>query len=123
MVTILSPFATVLAECSGAALPKATPTQRPIESATPESTPIRAPTPVSTPVRWMHLSSADGGLPRPSNATQQTASLVLDVDKDDTEGFVIGSRRDGPSLVWYRRNAGGGGMTLANFNRLRFMAR
>jgi hypothetical protein len=56
---------------------------------------------------WTHLSSANGDLPAPGDATQQTASLILDVDQDGVSDFVIGSRRDSPAMVWYRRNADG----------------
>lgn len=58
-------------------------------------------------IEWIHLSSANGDLPAPSSATQQTASLILDVDQDGKDDFVIGSRQAGPALVWYRRNADG----------------
>jgi hypothetical protein len=61
----------------------------------------------SSALEWTHLSSANGDLPAPSNATQQTASLILDVDKDGVSDFVIGSRAPGPSLVWYQRNTNG----------------
>ncbi len=61
----------------------------------------------SSALEWTHLSSANGDLPAPSNATQQTASLILDVDKDGVNDFVIGSRRDSPAMVWYQRNADG----------------
>ncbi len=57
---------------------------------------------------WIHLSSANGDLPAPSNSLQQTASLILDVDKDGLNDFVIAIRREpGPSMVWYQRNADG----------------
>lgn len=58
-------------------------------------------------LEWTHLSSENGDLPAPSTATQQTASLILDVDRDDVEDFVIGGRKAGPALVWYRRDADG----------------
>ena len=48
---------------------------------------------------WTHLSSKDGDLAPPSNATQQTASLVLDVDRDGAQDFVIGCRQAAPSMV------------------------
>jgi hypothetical protein len=64
--------------------------------------------PRSSALEWTHLSSENGDLPAPSNSTQQTASLILDVDKDGVQDFVIGIRRaPGPSMVWYRRGAGG----------------
>jgi len=63
--------------------------------------------PVSPAEEWTHLSSKNGDLPPPSNSTQQTASLVLDVDKDGIQDFVIGCREAGPAMVWYQRNADG----------------
>jgi hypothetical protein len=57
---------------------------------------------------WQHLSTATGDLPAPSGSPQQVLALVLDVDKDGLNDFVIGARRNpGPSLVWYRREASG----------------
>jgi hypothetical protein len=58
-------------------------------------------------IEWVHLSSASGDLPAPSGATQQTASLILDVDQDGKDDFVIGTRQAQPALVWYQRNADG----------------
>jgi hypothetical protein len=58
-------------------------------------------------LEWTHLSSKNGDLLPPSNATQQTASLILDVDKDGVQDFVIGSRQKAPAMVWYQRNPGG----------------
>ncbi|MCB0045956.1 MAG: VCBS repeat-containing protein [Caldilineaceae bacterium] len=54
---------------------------------------------------FTHLTTADNDLPIPSSSVQQTASLILDIDKDGVNDFVIASRRPppGPSLVWYRR--------------------
>lgn len=53
---------------------------------------------------WVHLSSSqDKELPVPGESNQQTASLVLDIDKDGVSDFVIGARRKAPSLVWFRR--------------------
>jgi hypothetical protein len=63
--------------------------------------------PAGSTIEWVHLSSATGDLPPPSNATQQTASLILDVDKDGLNDFVIGSRRAGPAMVWYQRDSDG----------------
>ncbi len=56
---------------------------------------------------WKHLSSRTGDLEPPSKSKQQTASLVFDVDGDGLNDIVIGCRRAGPALVWYRRTAGG----------------
>jgi VCBS repeat protein len=56
---------------------------------------------------WSYLSSKHGDLPEPGPSTQQTASLVLDVDKDGINDFIIGSRQKGPSVFWYKRTEDG----------------
>jgi len=61
----------------------------------------------NTTTQWTHLSSKTGDLPAPGVSTQQTACLVLDVDKDGVNDFVIGTRRKAPSLVWFRRGTKG----------------
>ena len=58
-------------------------------------------------VDWEHLSSKNGDIPAPGPSTQQTASLILDVDKDGVNDFIVGSRKVGPALLWYRRLAEG----------------
>ncbi|MBM4050557.1 MAG: VCBS repeat-containing protein, partial [Planctomycetes bacterium] len=59
------------------------------------------------PMDWRHLSSKTGGLPAPNGGPQQTACLVLDVDRDGVNDFVIAERTQGPSVVWYRRGKTG----------------
>jgi FG-GAP-like repeat len=56
---------------------------------------------------WAHLSSLTGDLPVAGESDQQTASLVLDVDQDGRNDFVIGMREVAPALVWYQRHAVG----------------
>jgi hypothetical protein len=46
-------------------------------------------------------------LPAPGTSIQQTACLVLDIDKDGLNDIVIGSRKPDARLVWYRRQAQG----------------
>jgi hypothetical protein len=57
--------------------------------------------------QWTHLSSKNGDLPAPGPSTQQTASLILDIDKDGVNDFVIASRRAVNSVLWYRRTTNG----------------
>lgn len=52
---------------------------------------------------WAPLSSATGDLPSPGPGIQQTGCLVLDIDGDGRNDFVIAERTQAPSLVWYRR--------------------
>jgi hypothetical protein len=56
---------------------------------------------------WKHLSSSKGELPVPGTSTEQTGALVVDLDKDGTNDFVISFRKVAPALVWYRRTASG----------------
>ena len=66
-----------------------------------------APAPEFEAPAWTHLSSATGDLPVPGASTEQTASLVLDFDKDGINDFVIGSRKAPPALAGYRNTAAG----------------
>ena len=54
-------------------------------------------------MRWKHLSSKDGILV-PPGPLEQTLCLVLDIDRDGVDEFVIGCRRQAPALTWYRRD-------------------
>lgn len=56
---------------------------------------------------WLHLSSKNGDLPSPGESIEQTASLIMDVDRDGLNDFIIGSRNTGSSLVWFKRNSTG----------------
>ena len=50
---------------------------------------------------WIYLSSRAGSLPPPNSGNQQTACLVLDIDKDGIQDFVIAERTQAPAVVWY----------------------
>jgi len=63
--------------------------------------------PVKEKTGWRHISTLTGEIPPPSSSTQQTASLVADIDGDGINDFVIGCRQAPPSLVLYRYHAGG----------------
>ena len=56
-------------------------------------------------MQWTHLSSAGGDLEPPNDGDQQTACLILDIDKNGVNDFVIAERTQAPSVVWYRRSA------------------
>lgn len=60
-----------------------------------------------SPIQWVHLSSKTGGIPAPGPSDKQTASLVLDVNKDGLNDFIVATRGQGPSVFWYRRNVVG----------------
>jgi hypothetical protein len=51
---------------------------------------------------WTYYSTEKGNIPQPNAGSQQTASLVLDIDKDGTDDFVITERTKTPSAVWYK---------------------
>ncbi len=58
-------------------------------------------------LKWKHLSTKASDLPVPWTGTEQTASLILDVDKDGVNNFVLTERTAAPSVVWYRRGKSG----------------
>ena len=58
-------------------------------------------------VAWKCLSSAHGDLPAPAPRPQHAAALVLDVNKDGNNDFVIATWKTTDKLVWYRRDADG----------------
>ncbi|MBR9998674.1 MAG: VCBS repeat-containing protein [Cyclobacteriaceae bacterium] len=53
-------------------------------------------------LKWTHYSTENGDLPVPNSGNQQTASLVLDIDRDGIDDFVITERTAAPSVVWYK---------------------
>ena len=55
-------------------------------------------------VAWERKSSSTGDMPTPNDGKQQTCCLVLDIDKDGIEDFVVGERTRTPSVVWYKYN-------------------
>ncbi|MBC8872074.1 MAG: VCBS repeat-containing protein [Planctomycetes bacterium] len=56
---------------------------------------------------WKRLSTVTGDLPIPNEGQQQTCCIVLDVDKDSVDDFVVGERTRAPSVVWYKFNGTG----------------
>jgi hypothetical protein len=69
------------------------------------------------PVSFTQRSSATGDLVV-SGPTEQTASLVLDIDGDGRNDIVLGGRGRAPALVWYKRTAGGWERHLIEGNQL-----
>ncbi len=71
---------------------------------------VLLPNPVSPQtagVKWKRLSSTTGDIPLPVPGKQQTASLVLDIDRNGVNDIVITERTEAPSVVWLRRTAEG----------------
>jgi hypothetical protein len=59
----------------------------------------------NTSIEWTHLSSKNEDIQSPELSMEQTASLILDIDNDGLNDFVIGNRKTGPSLFWFKRNS------------------
>ena len=58
-------------------------------------------------VAWQRKSSSAGDMPTPNDGKQQTCCLILDIDKDGVDDFVVGERTQTPSVVWYKYNGKG----------------
>lgn len=54
-------------------------------------------------VPWTHLSSTKGQIPQP-DVGRQVATLILDVDKDGVNDFMVASYE---KMAWFRRSAEG----------------
>jgi hypothetical protein len=77
----------------------------------------------NTPVTWQHLSSKNGDLPSPAGSLEQTAALILDIDKNGVNDFVIATRKTpGPSVIWFRREANGWSRYVIESQSLRIEA-
>ncbi len=50
---------------------------------------------------WVHLSSMKGDIPKP-HVGRQAASLILDIDKDGVNDFIIAGWSEETSMVWLR---------------------
>lgn len=68
---------------------------------------------------WIRRSSSEGHLPVPNAGDQQTCCLVLDVDQDGIQDFVVGERTQTPSIVWYRSTGTGWERFVIDDTRLR----
>ena len=58
-------------------------------------------------VSWELVSSKSGEIEPPNSGMEQTSAAVADFDKDGLNDFCISERTKAPSMVWYRRKAGG----------------
>lgn len=54
--------------------------------------------------KWELNSSAFGDIPVGLNGTQQTAAMVLDIDNDGVDEWIVASREGTPSLVYYKQD-------------------
>lgn len=74
---------------------------------------------------WVQISTATDTLEKPGAGIglQQTSTLILDIDKDGLNDFVITNRsKPGPSVVWYKRTATGWQKYLLESDYLRIEA-
>jgi sugar phosphate isomerase/epimerase len=55
--------------------------------------------------KWEYISSASGEIPLSWKNTQQTASLVLDIDNDGVSELVMGGRNSAPALIYFKNDA------------------
>jgi len=58
-------------------------------------------------VSWTRKSSSSSDMTTPNDGKQQTCCLILDIDKDGIDDFVVGERTRTPSVVWYKYNGTG----------------
>jgi hypothetical protein len=73
----------------------------------------------SGPVKWKALSTTTGDLPVPNDGEQQTCCIVMDIDRDGTDDFVVGERTRVPSVVWYKHNGKGWDKYVIDNTRLK----
>ncbi len=52
--------------------------------------------------KWEYISSVSGEIPLSWKTTQQTASLVIDIDNDGINELVMGGRDKAPALIYYK---------------------
>ena len=65
------------------------------------------PAPAAEFPSFTHLSTKHGDLEPPNAGKEQTSSVVLDVDGDRVNDFIITERAAAPAVVWYRRGPTG----------------
>ena len=82
---------------------------------------LRRPAPYTAP-GWIRLSTSTGDIPAPGPGSQQTASLILDIDQDGLNDFVIAERKMAPSLLWFRRVGDGWRKYVIDDEQLRIEA-
>jgi len=61
------------------------------------------PVELQTEQRWQQLSTSSNTIPDPGPGSQQTASLILDIDSDGLNDFVIAERESAPAMQWFKR--------------------
>jgi len=71
---------------------------------------------------WEQITSGSQALPNPQTSTQQTASLILDIDKDGDNDFVVASRTAPNAIVWFRRGSNGWTQYVIDNSSLRIEA-
>ncbi|HTG45668.1 MAG TPA: VCBS repeat-containing protein, partial [Verrucomicrobiae bacterium] len=69
-------------------------------------------------VPWIILSSTTGDLPSPNGGKEQTSCVVADIEPDGDTDFFITDRSVAPSVILYRRQAGGWQKCIVEASRL-----
>lgn len=99
------------------------------QASVPEATAIGGRLASYTPVQpadvaysWEHISSVNKQIAVPNEGNQQTATLVLDADKDGVNDFFISERTKAPCLLWYRRTPSGWDRYVIDKDALRIEA-
>jgi hypothetical protein len=54
------------------------------------------------PKNWKHISTEQGDLDIPNSGKEQTSSLIVDVDNDGVNEFIITERTEAPGVVMYK---------------------
>lgn len=67
---------------------------------------------------WQHINN----IPDPGSGTQQTATLILDIDKDGLNDFVVAERTGTPSVVWYKKTGANWTKNIIHQSQLRIEA-
>ncbi len=62
---------------------------------------------VQKELTWKHLSSTNGDIAVPNAGNQQTATALLDVNKDGVNDFFITERTTAPAVVCYLKSENG----------------
>jgi hypothetical protein len=68
---------------------------------------------------WKRLSTTTSDMPAPNDGDQQTCCIVVDIDNDGADDFVVGERTRTPSVVWYKCHGEGFEKYIIDDTRLR----
>lgn len=55
-------------------------------------------------LKWEHFSTKQGDVNGPNGSEQQTSCLVMDIDKDGINDFIVTERVQAPAVSWFKKN-------------------